>query len=666
MSFIKTRTLALILATAALAAPACTHDGASSGDTSTTVPASCKAELPGARLLRRLSRAEYDATIHDLFGIDSTWGDKLTPDVVVDGFDNNASALVVSPLLADQPRKSAEQIAAEVMKDPSKILPCQVANGDAACAEKFVDGLGKRAFRRPLTDTERTRYVGLYTSVAADDGFATGVETVISALLQSPSFLYRTEIGDGAAGSSADTVRLTPYEIASELSYFLWGTMPDDALFAAAAAGALDTPEGLEKEARRLVADPRADAVIARFVEAWLEIDRLATIPKDAATYPGFDDGVRAAMREETRRFVTHVVREGTGALPELFTAEYTFASADLAKLYALPAPAGADASGFGEVDLGGTARAGLLTQGSVLATHARPNSSSPIHRGKLVRERLFCQTMPPPPPGLNVEPPPLDPSLTTRERYAVHATKQPCKSCHTLIDPIGFGFERFDGIGRYREKENGKEIDASGEISSTPGTNGTFDGVRDLGQKLAESDDVKACFARQWVRFAYGVKDEGDMECTAAKAGAEFAQGDLRVDELLVSLVKRAYFVERKRDGNEGGGTGGSGGAGGSGATTSAGAGGMDAGSPVDPGLDVKTTVDSQWDTGYQETVTITNTSGAPITWTVTLPVGGMIQNIWNADATPSGAQTSFKGKDYNAVLAPAATTSFGFIVAK
>lgn len=659
----KTRYLAPALLTAALAA--CQHDGGkdTEGDPPVKVISACTEEGSGSRILRRLSRAEYDATVRDLFGIPSTYGASLTPDVVVDGFDNNAAALTVTPLLADQLRKSAEQIAAEVMKDPGAVVPCPVASGGASCAAKLVDTLGPRAFRRPLTDTERSRYLGLYSTVAAEEGFAVGVEAVIGAMLQSPGFLYRTEIGSGEDGAAAGTVRLSPYEIASELSYFLWGTMPDEALFAAAASGALATPEGLSAEARRLIDDPRADATIGRFVDQWLELDRIATIPKDSAAYPAFDDAARAAMAEETRRFVTYVVREGNGTLPELLLAETTFVNAELAAIYGLPAPASVDAEGFGAVDLAGTARAGILTQGSVLATHGKPSSSSPIHRGKLVRERLLCQPMPPPPAGLNVQPPPVDPALTTRERYAAHASVEPCKGCHSRIDPIGFGFERFDGIGAYREEESGKPIDTSGVITGTPSTDGSFDGVRDLSRVLAESDDVKACFARQWARFAYGVRDEGEMACLSSRLGSAFAAGDLRIDDLLVQIVQTAYFVERARDGSEGGG-----GAGGSsGSSGSSGAGGSGgAGGAADQGILVATTVDSQWDTGYQETVTVTNQGDAPVTWSVTIPLSGTIANVWNAEAKASSGQVTFTGVDYNAVLAPAGTASFGFIVQK
>jgi Protein of unknown function (DUF1592)/Protein of unknown function (DUF1588)/Protein of unknown function (DUF1595)/Protein of unknown function (DUF1587)/Cellulose binding domain/Protein of unknown function (DUF1585) len=646
--------------------------GTGGGGGGAPLPASCAAPSPGARLLRRLARSEYDATIQDLFGFVSTWGASMTADTVVNGFDNNAGALRVSPLLADQVRRAAEEIAAKAMASPKGLVPCDPANGDDACAGGLIDALGKRAFRRPLTGADHARYLALHQSVAKASGFAAGAEAVIAAMLQSPHFLYRTELGDGA-GEGA-TVKLTPFEIASELSYLFWGTMPDAELFAAADSGALAKPDEIDHQARRLLADPRADATITRFVEQWLEIDHLATIPKDAATYPELDAAARAALREETRRFVLHIVREGKGTLGELLTARSSPMTPALAKFYGLPAPSGpADADGFADVDLSSTARAGLLTQGSVLATHGKPNSSSPIHRGKLVRERLFCQPLPPPPAGLVIQPPPLDPSQTTRQRYAAHASVEPCKSCHRLMDPIGFGFERFDGIGRERDTEAGQPVDASGEIFGAAKADGPFDGAVDLASRLAESRTVHDCFAMEWVRFAYGATEDQDLACLASQVGDDFEKDGLGVQDLIVALTRAARFTERVRDGSEGGAGGGStsqsaSGSGGSGSGGGGGAGGgsTGAGGTTMSDLGVETAIDSQWAGGYQESVKVTNNGSSPIAWTVTLDVDGKIANLWNAASMPSGAKIAFSGVDYDATLGPGASASFGFVATK
>jgi len=320
----------------------------------------CTGAMPGRRALRRLSRSEYDATVQDLLEIPSHWGASFTADTVVEGFDNNAAALRVSPLWADQARRAAEEIAETAMAKPGGVVGCDPAvKGEEACAAEFIASFGERAFRRPLSADDEARYLALYKGVAAEDGFSVGVQTVITAMLQSPHFLYRAELGDAAAVSEG-RVKLTPYEIAAELSYFLWGTMPDAELFAAAKAGTLSSEEEIEKQARRMLQDPRSDAVLERFVEQWLELDRLASVPKDSATYPEFDMPLRAAMAGETKRFIRDVVRQGQGTLPELLTAKYSFMTPELAAFYGLPAPSGGvDSAGYGKVDLSGTARAG-------------------------------------------------------------------------------------------------------------------------------------------------------------------------------------------------------------------------------------------------------------------------------------------------------------------
>lgn len=634
--------------------------------------AACTGSKPGRRALRRLSRSEYDATIRDLFGFDSKWGAAFTADTVVNGFDNNAAALKVTPLYADQSRTAAEEIADLAMQTPSSVLPCDpVAAGEAACAAQFIDTFGKRAFRRPLDDADRKRYADLYAAVAAEDGFAEGIELVIAAMLQSPYFLYRLELG--AAADADGMVPLTPHEIASELSYFIVGSMPDAELFKAADAGELATPEGIEKQARRLLADPRSAATLDHFAEQWLEIDRLASVPKDAAVFPEVTPALRASMSEETKRFVRHVVREGTGTLPELFTGKFTLASPELATFYGLPAPQGPpDDAGYGLLPLDGTPRGGLLTQGSVLTTHARPNASSPIHRGKLVRERLLCQALPPPPPGLNVQPPPVDPSKTTRERYAAHATVEPCQSCHRLIDPIGFGFENFDGIGRYRDMEGAHAIDATGEIVATNETNGAFNGAGELASVLAESPEVHACFSLQWFRYAYGVEESADLSCLVDDVAGQFAASGLKVEELLVALTKTPHFVRRVSDGSEVGTSGGtsggsSGGAGGSGAG-GGGTGGDGPGDPPGPTGDLEVSVvpDTTWETGYCNSVKLTNKGSAPITWSVKLDIQGTLTDVWNAMESGATGAVTFVGVEHNATLDAQGMTSFGFCASK
>nr|WP_240806817.1 DUF1592 domain-containing protein [Polyangium spumosum] len=628
--------------------------------------AACTTVQPGPRVLRRLTRSEYDATIRDLVGIPSEWGASFVPDIVIGGFDNNEDALRVSPLFADQVRRAAEEIATLALTNPSSVLPCDpVADGPEACAETFIETFGKRAFRRPLGADDTTRYLALYQTIATKEGFSEGIEAVIAAMLQSPHFLYRTELGDASLAAEDGRVRLTPHEIATELSYMLWGTMPDAELFAAADANTLATPEQIEAQAKRLLQDPRSDEILERFAVAWLELDRIEAAPKDAATYPQWNAELRASMIEETRLFVRHVIRNGEGTIAELLDAPYTFTSPKLAAYYGLPAPADAqDENDFGLVDLAGSGRAGILTHGSVLATHGKPAGSSPVHRGKLVRERLLCQPLPPPPPGVVAEPPPIDPTKSTRERYAAHTTVPLCKSCHDLVDPIGFAFEHFDGIGRYRADEGGLPIDASGEILSAPSTTGTFEGAPALASVLAGSADVQGCYARSWLRYAYGQLDEGRLACLSSQVADDFQNGNLRVLDLLVALTRTSHFTERVADPPEPGVDPGAGAGGAGGDPTGSGGAGAGGGDPG-PTLPyaVATTVDSDWGGGYQLTVQVTNIGKEPLTWSIPMNVDGTIANIWNASYTVTDGTTHFVGAEHNAVLAPGQATSFGFV---
>jgi hypothetical protein len=619
----------------------------------------CTAAKPGPRLLRRLTPREFDRTVGDLLGIDANYGVAFAADTVVDGFDNNARALQMSALLADQMMAAAEKLATTALERLDSLLPCQPTGAaDVACARQFIESFGARAFRRPLLDAEVERYAGLFADGASDGTFASGVELVLVAMLQSPHFLYRSELGNSAATGDFE---LSPWEIATELSYLIWGTMPDEELFRAAAAGELAAPAEIERQARRLLADPRSDSIIARFVEQWLDLDRLATVPKDATSYPEFDANLRAALRDEVVHFVGYVRRNGKNTLLELLTASYTLLSPELAGFYGLPAPATA---GFSKVELAEGTRAGLLTLGGVLASHALPASSSPIHRGKLVRERLLCQVPSPPPPNLNATPPPVDPSRSTRERFVMHAAVEPCKSCHRLLDPIGFAFEGFDGIGRFRADDNGQPLDLSGEIVSTPRTNASFHGAAELGALLAASPDVHACFAEQWFRFGYALRRDEDSACTVRELAEKFSAQGLDLDALVVALTQSPHFVRRAPDTSPGDApqatdAGTSTDAGSSDAAVSA----PEAGSPPPPPeVTVSEQIDTQWATGWCSTVNVTNEQSTPVTWVVTLTIVGTLQTVWGATAESAGNETRFRGELWNAQLAPGATTSFGY----
>jgi hypothetical protein len=612
----------------------------------------------GPRQLRRLTRLEYDNTVRDLFQIDSAWGASFPPDDVVDGFDGNAAALRVGPLLADKYAGAADEIATAVARDLVKLAPCAAA-GDDACASTIVSDVGGRIFRRPLATTEATRYQALY-KLGAASGFAEGIKVVLSAMLTSPLFLYRSELG---VRQSDGTYALTPYEIASELSYLFWATIPDAELWAAARDGSLAEPATIAAQAKRLLASPRSRAMLDHFAAQWLEIDRLAQTVKDEMVYPGFTPALRSAMRAETLTFFDFVVQNG-GKLPELFTAPYSFVNQDLALFYGIDAlpPGDGGASGLRKVDVLSAHRSGLLTQASILATQAKPTLASPIHRGKLVRERLLCQKPPPPPPGLNAQLPPVDPKLSNRERFTAHAKNEPCASCHRLMDPIGFAFEAFDGIGRYAGA-----ADTRGEIVESANTNATFDGPIELGQLLAKSRDVERCFSLEWFRYASGLRESQDLTCLVDEIARTFQSSGASLPELFLALTRTAHF--RLRRGNPDGAPS-LPGVDGGGVTpppppSDAGA-PPDAGTPPSPDVSVTRKTDSQWDKGYCDAVTVTNKGMSAVDWVIVLTIEGTINQVWNAVATGATGPVTFRGADFNKRLEPGQSASFGFCASR
>ncbi|MBK8261939.1 MAG: DUF1592 domain-containing protein [Nannocystis sp.] len=634
----------------------------------------CDQSGAGARRVRRLDHREYQQTLDALLRRAFTAPVTFAPDDVIDGYSNNASALKVSPLLAGQYREAAEAAADEIAADLAAFLPCDpVSVGEPECAAAFIKDFGRRAYRRPLSAAEQQRYEDLFKEFAAEDGFAPAIRWVSAAILQSPGFLYRTELGraDGQGHYA-----LTPHELAAELSYLILGASPDDQLSQLADEGALSDPEVLVAEAERLLADPTSERMLHRFAEEWLKIGRLPLVTRDPALFPDLTPQLRADMLGETRKLFGALFREG-GTLGELLTTSQTYLTPALAAYYGEAAGGQPDPDGFIKTNRTRGAGAGVLAHGSLLTTHALPTSSSPIHRGLVVRERLFCQHMPPPPPAVNASPPPVDPALSTRDRYAQHSSDPTCAGCHKLIDPIGFAFEHFDAAGRWRPTDGVHTIDDSGEVSHTQSTNAAFQGLAGLAAVLGDSEEVAACYVDQWSRFAIASAAPGDLACVEEELLGAFNAAEGRLDSLVLALVRSPYFRLRTGQIADGGldptgDTTADPTADTTGDTTTTGdptdtadptedpTGGADPDAP--PGIEFERKVDSMWPAGECDTVTVTNTSQAPITWYVVLTLQGALVNHWNAVATPEGDRTRFVGADYNATIQPNNSTSFGF----
>lgn len=501
----------------------------------------CKQNLPvpGPAPLRRLTRVEYNNTVRDLLGDTSQPANAFEAEPTKHGFTNDADSLWVTEGLAEQLVTAAEAIAGRAAANLARLLPCAPAQtGEDVCARRFVETFGRRTFRRPLDVAENARYVGLYTRGRQGADFATGIRWVIQAMLIAPSFLYRVE--GGMPGPSAAVLKLTPWELASRLSYLAWGSMPDEALMTAAAAGQLETPAQLEAQARRLLASPKARAVVARFHGEWLELDLIDQLDKDTRVYRTFAPALRKPMRQETEKFLDYTVWDGPGDLGTMLTGRFTFLSKDLAPLYDAGAPTQAT---FERVDLDPGRRAGFLTHAGILAAHSKADQSSPVGRGKFVREALFCTELQPPPPNVDGQLPEVSSNATTRERFSQHSSVPSCAGCHGLIDPVGFAFENYDGVGKWRDVESGKRIDASGSLAGTD-IDGAFVGAVALAEKMAGSADVRRCFVKQWFRFAHGRVETSEDACTLTMLEQRLMAKGNNVRELLVALTQTDAFT--------------------------------------------------------------------------------------------------------------------------
>jgi hypothetical protein len=501
----------------------------------------CASPAPGAAPLRRLSNAEYRNTVQDLLADVPSIGslvDSATKDFVEEaeslGFRNNAEFLGVSSLVAQGFMDSAEVLAPLVAKT-DKLIGC--ASADTACAKQFVESFGKRAFRRPLMADEIARYTALYDkAISSGNDFRTGIEWVVFTMLQSTQFLYRVELGAPKDGSYAPS----QFETATRLSYLVWQSMPDQALFEAAERGELGEKKQIAAQARRLLKDPKAYRLLEYF-DQWLDTDRLAAFDRDANFYPSLAPNLPELLKNEMHAFVTYQLQSPTGSLSELLTGQYSFLNAELAKHYGVSGPTGA---AYERVEMPG--RSGILTQGMLL-THDKPTRTSIVRRGLKVRLDLLCNKVPAPPNDVQLDLDGFGPGLTQRQRLEKHRTSPSCGGCHTLMDPIGVVFEGFDAVGRLRTvDESGQAVDTTSEITSTRDVNGPVSGVVELGQRLANSQEVRDCYVTQAFRFFYGRDYTSADQCSMAKLLIAFRDNKQSLSESIVALTQTDQFLYR------------------------------------------------------------------------------------------------------------------------
>lgn len=460
--------------------------------------------LPGTPALRRLTLTQYQNSITSVLGEGLVLPTVLEPDIEEAGLLSvGASTASVSALGVERYEAAAISVATQVVEDPERlktVLPCVPASADdATCADSFVRSIGKKLWRRPLSEAEAGRLSAVVVQVGGASGdFNQGALYTLAAFLESPHFLYRKEHGQPDP-EHADQRLLNDWELATRLSYTLWNTTPDDTLLEAASSGLLSTEEGLAAQVDRMLDDERARAGVRNLFTELFSLYTLDSLSKDPAVFTHASSTLGPAAREETLRVVESSVFDDAGDFRDLLTTQKTWVNRELAALYEVQAPSLDD---FGEVTLEKEdGRRGLLGEAAFLAQFAHSTRSSPTLRGKFIQEVLLCQTVPPPPANVNTSIPEADASLPTlKDRLQAHMENPSCSGCHQLMDPIGLGLENFDGIGRWRSTESGVTIDASGSLSGKH-----FGNAWELAQAVHDNPELGPCITSHLYRYTTG-----------------------------------------------------------------------------------------------------------------------------------------------------------------
>jgi len=500
----------------------------------------------GALPLRRLTSREYLNTARDLLG-DSTLGVADVPGES-DDLSNNAFPFrqpnVIGTLDAGNLQAAAEALATNIATKLPTVLPCTPANAaaEAACATQFITTFGAKAYRRPLGTTEvgdlTTLYQTARSTLALD--FNGAIDVLIEAILQAPGFVYHWEMDPGAAIKDGSVVQLGNYQVANRLSYFLWGTMPDQTLFAAAAAGQLATADGIQAQAERMLMDSNAKDMVADFIDDWLDVNVISSRPKDPTIYSMWNQDLATDMENEFRSYGSGAVL-GTGLFSDLLTGTKSSVNQALATIYGVTGATGTTPQ---PVTFDSTQRGGLLTLAGFLTVTGATDGSSPVRRGHAVLTRLLCNVLPNPPANVPPPQPPMA-GLTTRQRFLEHDQNACTGACHSAMDPIGFGFEHYDGVGEYRMTDQSLPVDASGSIV-LDGQTQTFADALGLASMLAASPQVQECFATQWMRYALNRWDTSADLASIQGATSTFQVGGLNMRDLIEAVATSRTFRYR------------------------------------------------------------------------------------------------------------------------
>lgn len=493
--------------------------------------------------LRRLTEQQYRNTIRDVFGGNIVVAGRFDPLERIDGLlALGASSATITPAALERYEALARSIALQVVDENNRkiLVPCAPDSNltrDDICAENFVSSVGRFLFRRPLTDAEQTLYTDLSGAGAEALGdFYQGLAYGLTGMMVSPKFLYINEI---AVPDRDGLHRLDGYSKATRLSFLLWNTTPDAALLDAAAAGELDTDDGLEKQFNRIMASPRVDHGLAAFFEDMLEFERFDILEKDPVIYPAFILDVAEDAKEQTLRTLTHLLLEENADYRDIFTSRKTFVSGALGPVYRVPVENPEAWVPYEFPDE--SPWAGIHTHLSFQALFSHPGKSSPTLRGQAVREHLLCQKIPEPPGDVDFSDFNDDTNAvnrTARERLIAHNEEASCAGCHKLMDPIGLAMETFDGAGQLRTKENGVVIDTSGELDGIAYTDAVG-----LGEALRQNPSAPACVTNRLYAYGTGRSPTPAERQWMTYLEEKFAETGYKVPDLLQEMVLSDAF---------------------------------------------------------------------------------------------------------------------------
>lgn len=493
-------------------------------------PRTCR---PVSAPMRAMTARQFDWVVEDLLGDTTRPARVLQRPQSETRFDNHHEWIAPDEVLLRFYVSTAEALATNALPRQATLFPCANptnANAESACLDQILDTFARRAWRHTLSADERTSLRTVFTTVRGLTGatWNDGLSAVLQVLLQSPQFLYLTEVGSPVANAERPTSQLTPIEVASRLSFLLWGSVPDVTLLDAAEQGRLVTKDDVSREARRMLADAKARRGYLDFSRQWLELETIDAVNKDSTRFPSWNAMLATAAASELDAFAGDTFASG-GSYRDLMLGTQTNATGALATVYA------------------GSTRAGVLTRVAWLATHAHPLDTSPTLRGKAIRTRFLCEEIPAPPPGVNVMLPNIAGPSTLRQRLAAHLEAgSSCAQCHILMDPIGFGLEEYDAMGAGRTTEtNGLAIDSTGSLVAGGNTT-NFTGGGGLSQALADSTQAQRCYVTQTWRYAHGRSETSKDRCHLDAAMASLPP-QATLQDLVVAVVTSDAFLFRE-----------------------------------------------------------------------------------------------------------------------